>query len=311
MDSSLYVTIIGIIAATLRYSTPLIFGVLGGIFSEKSGVVNIALEGIMVAGAFFAVLGSYITGNPWMGLVFAAVGGMIFAAIHAYLSIHLQAEQVVSGTGINVFAPAIIGYMLFKVFGNPSQSSAVATLPYPREFFSNIPVIGPIIGDLNWFVWIAIALVILASYILNKTAFGLRIKAVGEHPKAADTLGINVYKIRYISVLLSGVLAGIGGASLSIGVLNYFREGMISGRGFIALAAMIFGNWKPKNALFACLLFGFAESLQLAAQSFGWSIPQEFYAAFPYLLTMLVLAGFVGKTQAPEADGVPYRKNSR
>ena len=301
MDSSLYVTIIGIIAATLRYSTPLIFGALGGIFSEKSGVVNIALEGIMVAGAFFAVLGSYITGNPWMGLVFAAVGGMIFAAIHAYLSIHLQAEQVVSGTGINVFAPAIIGYMLFKVFGNPSQSSAVATLPYPREFFSNIPVIGPIIGDLNWFVWIAIAPVILASYILNKTAFGLRIKA----------LGINVYKIRYIAVLLSGVLAGIGGASLSIGVLNYFREGMISGRGFIALAAMIFGNWKPKNALFACLLFGFAESLQLAAQSFGWSIPQEFYAAFPYLLTMLVLAGFVGKTQAPEADGVPYRKGER
>lgn len=309
--NSLYVTIVGIIAATLRCATPLIFGALGGTFSEKSGVVNIALEGIMVAGACFAVIGTHVTGNPWIGIIFAAAAGAFFALIHAYLSINLMAEQVISGTGINVFAPAIMSFIMFKMFGNPSQSPGVTSLPYPRELFSKIPIIGGIIGDLNWFVWIAIILVFVSTFIFNKTSFGLRIKAVGEHPKAADTLGINVYKMRYISVILSGILAGIGGASLSIGVLNLFREGMVSGRGFIALAAMIFGNWKPKNAMWACLLFGFAESLQLSAQSFAFKLPEQFYSAFPYILTMLVLAGFVGKTQAPAEDGVPYKKGER
>lgn len=311
MDNSVSLVVVGLIAATLRLATPLIFAALGGVFSEKSGVVNIALEGIMTAGAFSAVLGSYLTGSPWVGIIFSMIGGAIFAAIHAYLSIHLMADQVVSGVAINVFSPALVGFLVYKFFGTPSQSSTVTSMPYPTAFFGRIPVIGVLLRELNWFVWIAVILVFISHYVLYHTALGLRIRAVGEHPKAADTLGVSVYGIRYFSVILSGVLGGIGGATLSIGILNLYKENMVSGRGFIALAAMIFGNWKPGNAMLACLLFGFAQGLELYAKGFGWRIPGEFYAAFPYLLTMLVLAGFVGKTQSPLADGVPYKKGER
>lgn len=307
---------IGLIASTLRLATPLIFAALGGIFSEKSGVVNIALEGIMIAGAFFAVLGSYITGNPWLGVVFAILGGMAFAAIHGFLAIQLQAEQVVSGVGINVFAAAFASFLLYVFFGNPSQSSTVTALPYNKEFFLNLPllgdtVIGRILADLNYFVWLAFIMVIISAFIINKTPLGLRIRAVGEHPRAADTLGVSVYRIRYFSVILSGALGGLGGAALSIGILSSFRENMVSGRGYIALAAVIFGNWKPRNAMIASLLFGFAEALQLTAQGFPFSLPQELYSAFPYIITMLVLVGIVGKTQSPAADGIPYKKGER
>ncbi len=311
MNNPTVVVIIGLIAATLRLATPLIFTSLGGVFSEKSGVVNIALDGIMTAGAFFAVLGSFLTGNPWLGIVFGILGGVAFAALHAYLSIHLLADQVISGVGINVFAPAIVSYLVLVFFGTPSQSSNVASIPYPAAFFEKIPVIGALLKELNWFVWLAFILVFVSHYILFKTPLGLRIRAVGEHPKAADTLGISVYGIRYLSVIISGVLGGLGGATLSIGIMDLYRENMVSGRGFIALAAMIFGNWKPKNAMLACLLFGFAQALELNAGSLGLRIPSEFFQALPYLLTMLVLAGFVGKTQSPLYDGVPYKKGER
>lgn len=310
MNSMVYV-ILGLLAATLRLATPLIFTSLGGVFSEKSGVVNIALDGIMTAGAFFAVLGSHLTGNPWMGIIFGILGGSAFAALHAYLSIHLLADQTIAGVGINVFAPALVSYLIFTFFGTQSQTANVASLPYPSAFFEKIPFLGPLLKDLNWFVWLAFLMVIVAHYILYKTPLGLRIRAVGEHPKAADTLGVSVYGIRYFSVILSGVLGGLGGATLSIGLLNVYRENMVSGRGFIAIAAMIFGNWKPKNAMFACLLFGFAQSLEIYSKTFGWRIPGEFFLAFPYLLTMLVLAGFVGKTQPPLYDGIPYKKGER
>ncbi len=316
MSSDVGVTIIGLITATLRLSTPLIFAALGGVFSERAGVVNIALEGIMTAGAFFGVLGSYLTGSPWLGIIFAILGGMLFAAIHAFLSINLQADQVVSGVGINIFSSAFVGFLLYVFFGNPSQSSSVASVPYPKDLFLNMPLvgntfIGTILADLNYFVWLAFIFVVISTFIFNKTPLGLRIKAVGEHPKAADTLGISVYGVRYFSVLMSGLLGGLGGATLSIGLLSSYRENMVSGRGYIALAAVIFGNWKPKNAMIACLLFGFAEALQLTAQGFAFKLPQEFYAAFPYILTMLVLIGIVGKTQAPAADGIPYKKGER
>ncbi|PRR79462.1 Branched-chain amino acid transport system / permease component [Clostridium liquoris] len=311
MNSSFYIALTGIIAATLRSATPLIFAALGGVFSEKSGVVNIALEGIMTTGAFFAVYGSYATGSPWMGILFAIISGAVMAAIHAYLSINLNADQVVSGVGINVFAGALTSYLIVKIFKTNSQTSVVNSLPYPSEAMAKVPIIGPILGELNWFVFIALILVFVSNYVLYKTPLGLRIRSVGEHPKAADTLGISVYKIRYLCVILSGVLAALGGATLSIGVMNLYRENMVSGRGFIALAAMIFGNWKPINSMWACMLFAFADTFQLFAKGFGWTIPGEFYAAFPYILTMLVLAGFVGKTQAPAADGVPYEKDNR
>lgn len=300
-----------LISATLRLATPLIFAALGGVFSEKSGVVNIALEGIMTTGAFFAVYGSYITGNPWIGILFAIIAGAIIAVIHAYLSINLKADQIVSGVGINVFAGALTSYLIVKFFKTNSQTSVVESLPYPVETMAKVPIIGGVLKELNWFVFMAIALVFISHLVLYKTPLGLRIRSVGEHPKAADTLGINVYKIRYLCVILSGVLGALGGATLSIGIMNLYRENMVSGRGFIALAAMIFGNWKPINAMWASMLFAFAETFQLFAKGFGWAIPGEFYAAFPYIITMFALAGFVGKTQAPAADGTPYEKGQR
>lgn len=304
-------SIVMLISATLRLATPLIFAALGGVFSEKSGVVNIALEGIMTTGAFFAVYGSFLTGNPWIGVLFAIISGAIMAAIHAYLSIHLKADQIVSGVGINVFAAALTSYLIVKFFKTNSQTSVVKSLPYPAEAMSKVPLIGGILKELNWFVFIVIALVIISHFVLYKTPLGLRIRSVGEHPKAADTLGVSVYGIRYLCVILSGILGALGGATLSIGIMNLYRENMVSGRGFIALAAMIFGNWKPINAMWASMIFAFAETFQLFAKGFGWAIPGEFYAAFPYIITMFALAGFVGKTQAPAADGVPYEKNSR
>lgn len=303
--------IVALIASMLRMATPLIFTALGGVISERSGVVNIGLEGMMIIGAFFAVYGSYKTGNPWFGMLYALVAGACIALVHAFLSITLKADQTISGVAINLFAAALTSYLIVELFGRKGQTDGVTALPYPREALSKIPLIGKLLGELNWFVFIAIILVAVVTFILFKTPIGLRIRAVGEHPKAADTLGINVYAVRYGCVIVSGMLAALGGASLSIGSLNLFSDGMINGRGFIAMAAVIFGNWKPVGAFGACLLFAFADAFQILAQRFAWNVPNEVYYAMPYILTLIVIAGFVGKTQAPAADGVPYEKNSR
>lgn len=304
------VILAALLAATLRGAAPLIFAGLGGVFSEKSGVVNIGLEGMMVMGAFFAVLGTSRTNNPYIGVLCAVLAGIGIAAIHAFLSIHLKADQIISGTAINLFSTALTSFLIFKCFnGMGGQTDAVTKFPYnPPQFLTNIPFIGKIFNDINWFVIAAIIMVFVTHFIMNKTSLGLRIRAVGEHPKAADTLGINVYGIRYLCVLTSGALAGLGGAALSIGITPLYREGMVGGRGFIALAAMIFGNWKPFGTMWACFLFAFAQSFQMLAQSFGWNLPSELYSSVPYILTMLALAGFVGKTTAPLADGQPYNK---
>lgn len=304
--------IAALIASTLSLAAPLVFAGLGGAFSERSGVVNIGLDGMMTMGAFFAVYGTYITGSPFVGLLFAAIAGGFMAAIHAVLSIHLKADQVVSGTAINLFATALSSFLIVKFFNKGGQTDGVTIFPYSvPNFIKDIPFIGTIASGINWFVILAIVLVFVANYIFYRTPLGLRIRSVGEHPKAADTLGISVYGIRYLCVIISGVLAGLGGAALSIGVTPLYREGMVAGRGFIALAALIFGNWKPVGTLGACLLFGFAEAFQIRAQGFGWNLPTEIYSSLPYILTMLALAGFVGKTTAPAADGVPYEKGSR
>jgi simple sugar transport system permease protein len=304
---------ISLLTATLRIATPLIFAALGGVFSERSGVVNIGLEGMMTIGAFFAVYGTFKTGSPIIGMVFAMVAGAILALVHAVLSINLKSDQVISGTAINLFATALSSFLIFILFnGKGGQTDIVKELPYnlPKGIL-NLPIIGEFLGGLNWFVILAIVLVFVSHFVLYKTTLGLRIRAVGEHPKAADTLGINVYKVRYLCVVLSGILAGLGGAALSLAITPLYREGMVAGRGFIALAAMIFGNWKPFGALGACLLFAFGESFKILAQGFSWSVPSEFYSIIPYVLTMLALAGFVGKTSAPAADGQPYEKGSR
>jgi general nucleoside transport system permease protein len=303
--------LIGLIAATLRTATPLIFAGLGGVFSENSGVVNIGLEGMMVIGAFFSVMGTYLTGNPLMGVLFAMLAGAAVALIHGFLSIHLKADQIISGTAINLFSSALASFLIFKVFNTGGQTDIVKSLPFNvPAFIANIPFLGQIISGINWFVILAIVLVFVSNFVLFKTPLGLRIRSVGEHPSASDTLGISVYKTRYMCVLISGALAGLGGAAL-IGVTPVYREGMVSGRGFIALAAMIFGNWKPFGTMWACLLFAFGGSFQIFAQGLSWNLPEEFYASIPYVLTMLALAGFVGKTTCPAADGQPYEKGER
>lgn len=304
---------IALLTATLRIATPLIFAALGGMFSERAGVVNIGLDGMMTIGAFFAVYGTYASGSPLIGIVCAMVAGGVLALIHAVLSINLKADQVISGTAINLFSTALASFLISRLFeGRGGQTDIVKSLPFNvPDFILNMPIIGEIIGGINWFVILSIVLVFVSHYVMYKTPLGLRIRAVGEHPKAADTLGINVYKMRYLCVILSGVLAGLGGAALSLGITPLFRDNMVAGRGFIALAAMIFGNWKPFGLLGACLLFAFGESFQIVAQGFSWSLPTEFYSSIPYVLTMLALAGFVGKTQGPAASGQPYEKGSR
>ncbi|MGG7162608.1 ABC transporter permease [Clostridium ihumii] len=303
---------ISLITATLRIATPLLFAALGGMFSERSGVVNIGMEGMMTIGAFFAVYVTHVTGSPVMGIFGGMVAGGVLALIHAFLSVNLKADQVISGTAINLFSTALASFLITRLFGKGGQTDIVKGLPFHvPESVASIPVIGPFLSGINWFVILAIVLVFVSYFVIYKTPFGLRVRSVGEHPKAADTLGINVYKTRYICVIISGMLAGLGGAALSLGITPLYKENMVAGRGFIALAALIFGNWKPFGILGACLLFGFGEAFQIVAQGFTWSLPTEFYSAIPYILTMLALAGFVGKTQGPAASGQPYEKGSR
>lgn len=309
MDNYQLPFIVTFLCATLRIATPLVLTSLGGVINEKSGVTNIGLEGIMVMGAFFAVVGTQVTGNPYIGFVTGLIAGAFIALIHAFLSITLRADQIISGTAINTLATALPSLLLWMLFQRQGQSDGVAQIRYTpqmREFLRSIPPIGSFILELDYMVFVAIFMAIFLTWVLNRTRWGLRLKAVGEHPKAADTLGINVIKMRYMAVIISGLLAAAGGASLSIVSGNIYREGMINGRGFIALAAMIFGNWTPLGAFFASLLFGAAEALQIKSQALGLSIPLEVYYILPYLLTMIAITSFGKKSRAPQALGKPY-----
>jgi simple sugar transport system permease protein len=265
-------------------ATPLILAGLGGVFSERSGVVNIALEGIMLISAFMGMLISYYTEAPWLGVLSAVASGVLVALILAVACVRYKSNQVVVGTAIKV---------------------ADWTIPLIHK----IPVIGPMIGKHTPFVYIAIVAAVISNHVLFETKLGLRIRAVGEHPKAAETVGVDVFAIRYLCVLLSGALAGLAGASLSLGFLSQFRENMTGGRGFIALAAMIFGKWTPYGTLGACILFGFADALQILSQTLGLTfIPRDFLLMAPYILTMAALAGVIGRSVPPAASGVPYER---
>lgn len=308
---------VALFASTVRAATPLILAALGGIFSERSGVVNIALEGIMLIGAFFAMLISYLGQQlglpPLVSALAGAVGAMIFgfliSMIHAVVSIRYRADQVVSGVAINILALGLTGFLLQQIFNTSGNSPSVPSLPAaPIPFLSSIPVLGPIFFNQPPIVYAAILAVPIAAFVLFRTVLGLRLRAVGEHPKAADTVGINVFQLRYLGVAVSGVLAGLGGAYLSLGQLNIFTENMTNGRGFIALAAVIFGKWNPWGALGACLLFGFADAVQISLQNAGVNIPSDFLLMLPYVLTLVALAGFIGRSNPPAASGVPYAK---
>lgn len=300
-----------LIAATLRAATPLTFAALGGIFSERSGVVNIGLEGMLLMGAFFGFLGADKLGAWYWGLVTGIVAGAALALVHAFISIHLRADQIVSGTAVWLLALGVTGYFFIDVYtdqGTPGDVDFTPTvnLPWiPEDSF-----VDKAFGDMNILIWVALALVLLSHFVLFHTPVGLRLRSVGEHPKAADTVGISVYATRYGAVVLSGALAGMGGVYLSNGITHGFNENMSAGRGFIALAAVIFGRWRPFGALVACLLFGFSEALALRlpgayGSDAAWT---TLFRALPYVVTLVVVAGVVGRSIPPAAVGRPYVK---
>jgi ABC-type uncharacterized transport system permease subunit len=295
----------GLVASTLRFATPLAYAAMGGIFSERSGVVNIGLEGMLLMGAFFAVWGSVWSGSWVVGVVSAMISGGLLAFIHGVFSIHLRADQIVSGFAVNLFALGLTGYLYSSIYpdGTPTEKvDRVPTLEGAFGFLSFVPG-----SDLSLLVWAMFIVVILAFVVLFKTPIGLRIRSVGEHPRAADTVGISVYGVRYAAVVTSGVLAALGGAFLSIGFTGRFAENMTSGRGYIALAAVIFGKWRPGWAFVATLLFGFGFALAIPLQREA-DISSNLISTLPYLLTLIAVAGVIGRSIPPAAVGRPYVK---
>ena len=297
-----------VIASTIRLATPLVLAALGGLFSERSGVINIALEGKMLAGAFTAAAVTYAadkrlglgTASPWVGLLAGMLAGLLIAAIYAVSCIKFKADQVVSGAAINILMIGMPGFLSGAFF---LSSGSTPQIPKDHLLPQSPIVIAVAIGVLVTVIW----------YVLYKTPFGLRLRSVGENPEAADAAGVSVSKIRYSGVLLAGVLAGIGGAYLSIGQSSLFTRNMTAGRGFIALAALIFGKWRPVPTLLACLLFGFTEAVSNYMQGVvklpsGEDIPVQFIQMVPYVLTIVVLAGFIGSSRPPRALGIPYEK---
>jgi general nucleoside transport system permease protein len=298
-----------LVAQTFGLATPLVFGAVAGMLSERSGVINIGLEGMMLMGAFWGVYGADKGGTWAVGLVLGAAVGGLLALVYAFFSIHLRADQIVGGTAVNFLALGITGYFFVQLYNNNPVPNGVATLPNVRiPGISRLSFFGPAIGDLNVMIWAGFVLVVVSYVVLFKTPIGLRIRACGEHPRAADTVGINVYAVRYGCVVVSGILAALGGVYLSDGYGNgTFIADMTNGRGFIALAAMIFGNWRPAGAFGAALLFGFSSALALRLQVYSASAATLFNV-LPYVLTLIAVAGVIGRTVPPAADGKPYKK---
>lgn len=368
---------ISLLFSTIRLATPLVLASLGGLYSERSGVINIALEGLMLAGAFTAASVTYYSHSPWVGLGAAMVAGAAVAFIIALACIRFKADQVVTGTGINILfigLPAVLSGALFLSSGSTPQIPKENTLPVLSQLLPGFLPQWRILTDVSVISLLALVVVLITGYVLYRTPFGLRLRAVGENPEAADAAGVSVNPMRYVGVVLSGVLAGIGGAYLSIGQSSLFTRNMTAGRGFIALAALIFGKWRPVQTLLACLLFGFADAITIQLQGVPvsnefimkavaivvllvviliiasrlavfkqrpllklvsslvaiavlgrilnlainfylqfrprWSveIPVQFIQMIPYLVTIVVLAGFIGQSRAPKALGIPYQK---
>jgi len=298
---------VGLFAAAVRMATPIVFASLGGIFSERVGIINVGLEGMMLTSAFSGVAITFFTGNPWLGVLAAILAGGLLGLLHALLTVKFIGNQIVSGTGINIFALGFTAYMSQVLWGSRGASETVQGLNVVAvPLLQDIPIIGEIIGKHTPLVYLMLIITVLCYIVLFRTPLGLRIRAVGENPAASDTAGIDVFRIKYQCVMISGMLAGLGGAFLSLGHLNLFAWGMTGGRGFIALAAMIFGNWMPFGAFGASLLFGFADALQMRLQALGL-LPPQIILTIPYVVTIAVLAGMVGRA-APPSDYKPYSK---
>lgn len=308
---------------TIVFSTALIFASLGGLYSERSGVVNIALEGIMIVGAFTGAVVTYFADvtlggsalSPWIGFLAAIIAGILFSLLHALASVTFKADQVVSGVALNFLAGGATVYLVKLLFDGAGQSKTLehTFTKFDIPLLSDIPYLGKALFTAYPTSYIAFALVFISYFVIFKTPFGLRLRSVGEHPKAADTMGINVYKMRYIGVMISGALAAMGGATLALTTTHNFSHNTISGQGFIALAALIFGKWHPFGVLGASLFFGVAMALNSLFQVFNLTeyIPVDFIYMLPYLLTILALAGVVGRSEGPASAGKPYEKGER
>lgn len=310
-----------IVPSAIFYAAPLILVAIGGVFSERSGVINIGLEGLMVIGAFVGILFNLLfadtfgNATPWIALIAAMVAALLLSLVHAVASISFRADQTVSGVAINLLAIALALYLVKKIFGKGQTDFITERFTrYDFPFLSDIPFIGPMFFTKIYNTsFLAIFIAIIAWFVIYKTPFGLRLRSVGEHPMAADTMGINVNRMRYVAVMISGALAGIGGAIYAQTISGDFGHATINGQGFMALAAMIFGKWHPLGAMGAALFFGLAQALSIASSSIPiiQDIPNVFLLILPYVLTILALAGFIGRANAPKANGIPYIKGQR
>jgi simple sugar transport system permease protein len=302
--------LLGMMASSLVRATPIAFAALCGVVSERCGVTNIGIEGIMLTAAMTSVILATVTKNLYVGLLVAIVTGALLAAFHAWMSIRFKVNQIISATAINIFATGATSFVSSRFLEanidrlNNSGTFPVISLP----LLAKIPILGPIFFANNIMVYLMLITTGLVHVVLFYTPWGLRSRAVGEHPRAADTLGINVFLVRYVNVIVGGMIAGLGGAYFSIGSVGRFDAVMTAGKGFIGLAAMIFGQWNPIGAFMSSLLFGFADSLQIKLQILKVGIPSEFLLMAPYIVTMIVLAGVIGRSVAPAADGIPYEK---
>lgn len=302
-------SLVGIFQTTVYRAVPITFGALSGVLCERSGVVNIAIEGMLLSGAFVAAVVASATGNNWFGVVGAVIAGGLLAGVLAVLSIRYRVNQIIAGTVINIFAVGITSFISTRVL---QQNQALNTPPrfdpIVVPILSDIPILGPVLFSGNFFNYAVFGLIIVIHFALFYTRYGLRVRSVGEHPRAADTVGINVHFTRYRNVILGGMVAGLGGAYFTVGSTGAFEREMTGGRGFIGLAAMIFGGWTPVGAFLASLVFGFADALQSRLSILGSAVPSEFLLMVPYITTIVVVAGLVGRVRMPAADGTPYVK---
>jgi ABC-type uncharacterized transport system permease subunit len=293
--------------STLQAGTLLLLPALGGVISERSGVTNIAMEGMMLTGAFFSVAADLAWHNPWLATLVAILTGGAMALIHAVVSIRFRADQIVSGVAINIFAAGLTVFLVNKIYGIADVGHVVPNELLPNvnvPLLKDIPFLGPVLFQQNVIVYVALILLVVVNVVLFRTRLGLRIRAVGEQPEAADTAGINVYALRYGAVITSGLFSGLAGAFLAIGISNTFIPNMTDGRGYIALAAMIFGKWTPLGAFVACLIFGLGQAIY--DNNSVLPVSPYLLSMLPYVLTLVVLAGVVGRSQPPAADGIPY-----
>ncbi len=303
---------VDLLAAGVRMATPLTFAALGEVYAERSGVLNIGLEGAMLVGAFAGFWGAHLTGSAWLGALLAMAVGAVMGLILGVFAITLRANQIVVGVALNIFALGVTSFLRTVVFGlNTDPVQVTGFQPVNLGFLSKLPFAGPAFFQHVPLVYVAILLIPISNFILFRTSWGVVIRATGDNPRATDTLGLSVPEVRYISLLVCGALAGLGGAFLSLGQLNLFVENMTSGRGYIALAAVIFGKWNPTGVLLASLLFGFADALQFRIQGLGLPIPFHIPLMLPYILTLVALGGFVGRSRSPLALGRPYQREAR